>query len=137
MASGVATPAFEVLRNHYGELLNILNALSDPVTIAGKLWSKRILSDDTLQKVQVTGQTVKERNQIILEAVRHSVKTKQGQLLEFIGVLTKVDQQSLTDEVVAKMRRDLSEFDYNIATVLMHHPQNIELSRTPMPTYII
>ena len=123
MVSAMATPAVEVLRTHYGELLNILNALSDPVTVAGKLYSKRILTDDTLQKLQVIGQTVKERNQIILDAVRHTVKTKQGQLLEFIDVLTAVDQLSVTDDVVVKIRSDLSEFlRRHFYITLLHHP---------------
>ena len=55
----MATPSYsaeEVLRVHYGELLAVLDALSDLVTIAGNLFSRRIIMDNTLQEVQVTGQ---------------------------------------------------------------------------------
>ena len=101
--------AVEVFRQHSGELLDVLNALSNPVTIAWNLFAKQIITDATLQKVQVTGQPDYERNQIILEAVRNTVQTKPERLQEFIDVLTAVDAQSLTDDVVAKMRKELSE----------------------------
>ena len=109
----MAIPSYsaeEVLRIHYGELLVVLNALSDPVTIAGNLFAKHIITDNTLQEVQVTGQTVSKKNQIILEAVRNTVKSKQGRLLEFMNVLTTLDRLSLTDNLVTKMRSELSEF---------------------------
>ena len=109
----MASPSYsadEVLRIHYAELLAVLNALADPVTIAGNLFAKYIITDNTLQEVQVTGQTVSKRNQIILEAVRNTVKSKQGRLLEFLDVLTALDRLSVTGELVTKMRSELSDF---------------------------
>ena len=100
----------EVLQNHYGELLLCLNALSDPVTIAGSLYTKRIITDKTLQRVQVTGQPDYEKNQTILEAVLNTVKIKEERLPEFLDVLTTLDQLSVTNDVVTKMRSELSEF---------------------------
>ena len=109
----MATPGYsgaEVLQNHYGELLLCLNALSDPVTIAGSLYTKRIITDKTLQRVQVTGQPDYEKNQTILEAVLNTVKIKEERLPEFLDVLTTLDQLSVTNDVVTKMRSELSEF---------------------------
>ena len=51
------------------------------------------------------------------------MKTKQEQLLEFIDVLTAVDQLSVTDDVVVKIGSDLSEF-------LRRHFYNITASST-------
>ena len=109
----MATPGYsgaKVLQNYYGELLLCLNALSDPVTIAGSLYEKRIITDKTLQRVQVTGLPEYERNQIILEAVLNTVKIKERLLAEFLDVLTALDQLSVTDDVVTKMRSELSKF---------------------------
>ena len=102
--------AEEVLRINYGELLAVLDALSDPVTIGGRLYAKKIITNKTLQKVQVTGQPDYERNQTILEAVLNTVKIKGGCLLEFLGILSALDELSVTDELVTKMRSELSEF---------------------------
>ena len=107
----MATPGYsgaKVVQNNYGDLLDILNALSDPVSIAAKLFAKHIITKKTLDKV--TGQPDYERNQTILEAVLNTVKIKRERLLEFIDVLTVVDELSLTDKVVTKMRSELSEF---------------------------
>ena len=98
----------EVLRRHHGELMDILNALSDPVSIAENLFAKQIITEKTLQKI--TSHPVHERNQIILEAVHHTIKAKQGRLLEFVDVLTALDRLSLSDGVVAKIRCELSKF---------------------------
>ena len=110
-STAMATPSstVEVLRRHYDKLLDLLNALSDPVTIASKLFSNRIITDRTLQKVLVAGQADFEKNQTILEAVRFTVKTKPGRLLDFISVLTALDQTDITDVLVSQMRSELSE----------------------------
>ena len=104
----MAPPGADVLQNYYGELLDILNALSDPISIAAKLFAKHIITIKTVRKVN--GQPDYERNQTILEAVLNTVKTTGGWLLDFMDVLSAVDELSLTDDVITKMRNELSEF---------------------------
>lgn len=101
--------AAEVLRKYLGDLLDILNAISDPVTIASKLYSQKVITEKAWQKVLDTGQPEYERNQTILEAVRKSVKLKQEQILKFIGVLDEQSLPVVAQDVVAKMRSELSE----------------------------
>ena len=112
----MATPGYsdaEVFQNHYGELLDILDALSKPVSIAAKLFAKHIITKKTLQ--QVTGQPDYERNQTILEAVLNTVKMKKEQLLEFLDLLSALDELSVTDNVITKMRSELSELALRLA----------------------
>ena len=106
----MATPGYsgaEVFQNHYEKLLDILDALAKPVSIAAALFAKRIITRKTVQKVN--GQPDYERNKTILEAVLNTVKMKEGRLLEFLDLLSELDELSVTDDVVTKMRSELSE----------------------------
>ena len=106
----MATPSgAEVLENYYGELLRILNALSKPVEIAANLLSKCIITKEMHQKVSSLPDY--ERNHTILEAVLKTVKADERRLLVFIDILTEVDELSLADDVVTKMRKMRSELN--------------------------
>ena len=103
----MATPSgAEVLKNYYDELLGILNALSKPVEISANLFSKSIITKEMHQKVSSLPDN--ERNRTILEAVLKTVKSDERRLLVFIDILTKVDELSLADDVVTKMRSELN-----------------------------
>ena len=95
-----------VFKKHSGTLLD---AISDPLPLAWKLYAKGIITDKTLQDVQVPGQPTYKMNSTILEAVRRAVKANQGRLLEFVTVLEQQSNSPATD-VAAMMRSDMSEF---------------------------
>ena len=94
-----------MFQKHSGTLLD---AISDPIPLAWKLFGKEILSDKKLQDVQVEGQPKYKMNSIILEAVHSAVSTKEELLLEFVSILEQTD--SLAAGVAAEMRKDMSEF---------------------------
>ena len=83
-----------------------MDAISDQIPLAWKLYSKRIISHGIVQKVQ--SQPEYERSPIILEAVRKAVSADQKLLQGFVTILEQTDSPAAG--VAAKMRKDMSEF---------------------------
>lgn len=94
----------------------LLDAISEPIPLAWKLYGKGIISDKTLQDVQVPGQPDYRMNATILEAVRKAIKTKEELVMEFFDAM---DQQPLADRIVAKMRSDMSRFRFGLIIIIM------------------
>ena len=103
MALPKTCSAVKVFQKHSGTLVD---AISDQVPLAWKLYSKEIIPRLTMQKVH--GQPEYERSSTILEAVDKAVNTKEELLLEFVSILEQTD--SLAAGVAAEMRKDMSEF---------------------------
>ena len=102
MANPSVFSAVGVFRRHDKELLGVLKAISDLVSLAMKLYKRGIISRKTLKEIM--RQPGCEKNETIMEAIRKAMET--GRALEFLSVL---EQQSLADEMVAKMRSELSK----------------------------
>ena len=93
--------ATELFRAYAGDLLR---AIPEPDVVAWDLFAKRIISEETRQKVSLASLTKTEKNAIILQAVEGAIA--QGIMEEFLTVL---DNHSPADIVASKIRNHLSE----------------------------
>ena len=78
-----AEEAGEAFREHRADLI----AVADPLILANSLYSKRIISRETLEQVKVQSFTVSDKNFILLEAVEARIRTHPSDFLILLAIL--------------------------------------------------
>ena len=92
MASGTSSdadstsPESRALRQHFSYLLE---AIRDPLGLSAELFAKYLIDNETMEKANITSQTIRARTLPLLVEVTHSVKAQPGLFHVFVNVLKK------------------------------------------------
>ena len=95
--------AGEAFREHRADLLT---AIVDPLILANHLYSKRIISRETLDRVMVPVLTLSERTLILLNATEVQIRTHPT---DFITLLTIFSQDSCLCIFAERLRHSYSK----------------------------
>ena len=95
--------ASAVLRAYMGELVDAIHDAEIPA-ITMKLYSRKVISRDTRDRVRLTGLIATEKTSCLLEAIERSVKIRPQVLDTFLDILDQYRPSAV--HVIAKKMRD-------------------------------
>ena len=92
----------EAFREHRADLLI---AVSDPLILANSLYSKRIISRETLDQTLLPSLTISNKNFILLDAIEARIRTHPS---DFLTLLTILDQDACLCIFAERLRNSYS-----------------------------
>ena len=92
--------AYNILRKHYNTLAQSLTEVTD---LARVLYSKEIISSETLADIVSTRESITDSKAILLRAVRHAIHDDHKNLEVFLAILLKIPE---TADIVDTMKEE-------------------------------
>ena len=96
--------ASDVLRAYMGDLVDAIREAAEIIAITMKLYSRKVVSWDTQERVSLPGLIATEKISHLLDALERAVKTRPQVLDTFLDIL---DQNRSSAKIAKEMRDKL------------------------------